>query len=140
MISHDAFMLFSELLRRGGSCSKRSLTRFCEQNELVNFDGLVDQLYKANLIIALYSYIEANYSYLITTNILKTNKALKPALYSSNKTSSELIKANAKMANVNYRAVVEGTSKRPNENQKTANSMSRQDTVNFWLGKMNEDP
>ncbi len=111
MMSHAAWMLLSELEQRGGNCSKKSLRGYVVDNNLGDFDDLCEQLIEAKAICSLYSYIAIR----SLTNKNKYNKANTASSY-------KLIKAAAKMANVNYRAVVNGTSLRPNENQKKHNT------------------
>tara|TARA_R110000823_G_scaffold315430_2_gene447560 strand:- start:169 stop:567 length:399 start_codon:yes stop_codon:yes gene_type:complete len=131
MISPDAFTLYAELIDRGGNVSKRDLELYCRVNKLGNFDDILDELNKAKLIIALYSYIVAKNSYLIE-NKKKENKAI-------TNNSLQLIKAAAKMANVNYRAVVNNTSKRPNPRQKVTQNLSRLDVATYWMEMMKKD-
>ena len=92
--------------------------------------GILEQLSKANLIIALYSYIEAKNSYLIK------NKNINYSSIANQ--SSKLIKAASKMANVDYRAVVNKTSKRPNLRQKATQNLSRQDVGAYWMKLLEE--
>ena len=125
MMSHAAWMLLSELEQRGGNCSKKSLRGYVVDNNLGDFDDLCEQLIEAKAIYSLYSYIAIR----SLTNKNKYNKATTASSY-------KLIKAAAKMANVNYRAVVNGTSLRPNENQKKTQHLSRQDVGEFWIREL----
>ncbi len=127
MMSHAAWMLLAELEERGGNVSKRDLKLYCRCNNLGNFEVLVEQLIEAKAIYSLYSYIVA----ISSTNKNKYNKA-------NTNSSYKLIEAAAKMANVNYRAVVNKTSMRPNRNQKLTQNLSRADVGQFWLEKLNE--
>lgn len=137
MISHDGFMILSELERQGGSVKKSEMRAFCKQQNIENFDDLVEQLSIAKAIISIYSYIAIK-SYINKNK--KNNKTIiaNTANNSSAKYSSKLISSSAKMTNVNYRAVVNGTSMRPNENQKQSLRLSRGDLKEFWLEKINE--
>tara|TARA_X000001382_G_C3032638_1_gene135274 strand:+ start:105 stop:518 length:414 start_codon:yes stop_codon:yes gene_type:complete len=131
MITHDEFMIYSKIVENGGDIKRSVLKAYCDEQKLGDFDGILEQLSKAKLIIALYSYIRAIDS-LANKSFLNTNKNNNKSYKA--KESSKLIKASAKMANFNYRSVVKGTSMRPNKNQKAIQNLSRQDIGDYWLG------
>ncbi len=124
-------MILSELARAGGEMSRVKLRRFAQAVDIVDFDSVLDELNKNKLTISLYSFIKLNKNIKLINKLNKLNKLNNISLY------NELTSKSAKMANVDYMAVVNGTTKRPNKRQKVTKQLSRDHAARYWEELLN---
>lgn len=138
MISHDAFLVLCALIELGGTASKKLLTNAVDKRvDRLLIDKIIEALLRETLIVSKslskrvsirdsYSNSKSLYNYKTPLRDLEANKAA----YSN--AVDNLLVGTAKMANADYRAVVDGTKARRSPVQQFAGQLSRQDLPEYW--------
>ena len=128
-LSHDGFIFLSELQALGGKASRQLLTDAVEKRGITDIDSVISELQKSKWIRP-YS---CNDKKLCTYSFAHSKKHLfKEASHYSRDTKQLIVKA-VRMANPNYRAVVDGKKPRFSPLHAYAERcLSRQDVARFW--------
>ena len=143
MIPHDAFLVFFALIELGGKAGIKKLTAAVD----ISVDrGRIKEYLEVLLRESLIEASKSSYSVKDSKNFIKAyNNYLKPITLESSKAYrsaiEDLLTKSVKMANPNYRAVVDGKRARRNPLQQFAEKhLSRQDLADYWrtLGEMSE--
>jgi len=150
-LSHDAFIVLSELESLGNQCTRELLTKAVHKRGIKGLDTLILELVKANQVI------EDNYRQLIIACYNKRDKLQPPKTLSykeANKSQANKSQANKSQANkskaiiscavkgmhAGYQAVVDGKKPRYSPIHEYARKLSRADLSDYWnlVGRMSD--
>ena len=145
-LSHDAFIVLSELESLGNQCTRELLTEAVHKRGIKGLDTLILELVKANQVV------EDNYRQLIIACYNKRDKLQPPKTLSykeANKSQANKSQANkskaiiscaVKSMHAGYQAVVDGKKPRYSPIHEYARKLSRADLSDYWnlIGRMSD--
>ena len=127
-LSHDAFIVLSELESLGNQCTRELLTEAVHKRGIKGLDTLILELVKANQVI------EDNYRQLIIACFDKRDKLSpqKTLSYKEAFNSKAIISSAVKGMHAGYQAVVAGKKPRYSPIHEYAKQLSRVDLPKYW--------